>query len=406
LSSRKLAFGTLDLNGYRPLREFEVFFRIPTREGPNSWTSQYPSVQNLLTHLSRFSKSTGSRENYLNNLKRFCQYTQIGPDQLVLMEKYQVEVLIQTYVDDLARKDRSRTYLNACLKRLRTFFVVNGFKNDKQLDLQTFFQPARYRSRPEYIPTKNELYLMAEAASNIRDRAIILALWSTGLRVSTFCALNIGDIRRDLESDETNLLVPVYPEMKNRVPDACKGEISYFSFTSTEATRAIKVYLAERTNAFGAPRDTDPLFHSDWHLWRKEERQGKRIGRRGIGLIIKKTAELAGIPQYSHITPHCLRKSFQTVLISPTTDGSRLDKGVQEYLFGHILPRSQDPYFDKTKPDVLKNEYSKLDFRKTAIAPISRDKLVQLSELESHFNDGWVYVATVADGKVIVRREN
>jgi site-specific recombinase XerD len=247
---------------------------------------------------------------------------------------------------------------------------------------------------------------MADATGNTRDRAIILTMWSTGLRVSTLTALNLSDIQRDLLEGQDNLLVPVYPGMKEWVPDACKGEIPYFSFTSKEATTAIKVYLKERTEQFGSISGVVPLFHSDWHLWAKEERSGMRLGRRGVGLIVKRAARLAGLSEWESVTSHCLRKAFESVLRSQTLSGGRLDKGTQEFLFGHILPGSQDVYFDRSKPEFLREEYSGLDFGKTATVPKVRDKLIPFGELESHFEVGWVFIASVPGGKAIVRRGN
>jgi len=245
---------------------------------------------------------------------------------------------------------------------------------------------------------------MANAASNTRDRAIILSIWSSGLRISTFCALNFGDIKSDYESQENILLVPVYPEMKSRDPHAAKGNIPYFSFTCAEATAAIRIYLTERTEQFGELRETDPLFHSDWHLWSRDERSSKRLGRRGISQMLKRTARLSGIHQWEIISPHCLRKACESVLRSPLTDGTRLDKGTQEFFFGHILPGAQDTYYDKTKIEFHRDEFAKLDFSLSSSTQRSSDKLVPIPELEDHFQDGWMFVARISEDTAIVRR--
>ncbi|MHA1753993.1 MAG: hypothetical protein ACTSYR_00520, partial [Candidatus Odinarchaeia archaeon] len=84
--------------------------------------------------------------------------------------------------------------------------------------MHSYFVPIRYRKVPEYIPTKEEVYRMADAAGSLRNRAITLVLWSSGLRVSTLCALNYGDVAEDLKRGEPPIMIPVYPEMKDRVP--------------------------------------------------------------------------------------------------------------------------------------------------------------------------------------------
>ena len=212
----KKAFGKFNIDEPLPLRGFEIFLRIPSRDGHNAWTSSYPSVQALLNHFLRYTRSTGSRESYLNQLKRFCISTEQTPDQLITLDKTAVEQLIQGYLDDMNRRDMSHSYLNTTLKRLRTFFTVNGYKD---LDLHGFYQPVRSRSRSEYIPLKREVYGMADASGSTRNRALILCLWSSGLRVSTLAALNYGDLSNDLENDETILMQHPY--------HLCSHSVSY-----------------------------------------------------------------------------------------------------------------------------------------------------------------------------------
>jgi site-specific recombinase XerD len=276
-STSRIAFGKFNLDHSLPLREFERFFGIPARTGLDAWTSKYDSVERLLSHLARFSRSQDSRECYLNQLKRFCVATGYFSDQLVCLSQPAVEELIQGYVDCLAKQNASRSYLNTIIKRLRTFFHVNGYTD---LKLHRYYQPTRYRRRDEYIPTKAEVHAMANASGSNRDRAIVLVLWSSGLRVSTFCALNYGDVSGEpYEHGESCVLLPVYPEMKTRVPAACKGEIPYYTFICPDALDAVKVYLLEREELYGRLEPEDPLFHSDWHLWKRSERSHRRLGR-------------------------------------------------------------------------------------------------------------------------------
>jgi len=348
-----------------PLRRFEVYFRIPAREGPEAWRSGYSSVQNLLDHLSRYTKSYSSRSRYLNLLKNFSLKVGHNPDGLISLPRTRVESLVQGFADELAAKGRSKSYVNTVIKRLRTFFRVNGFKGERDLDIATYFVPTRYRKRPEYIPSKDEACVMAAVAGTPRNRALILCLWGGGLRVSTLSALNYGDVQDELEEGLPCVMVPVYPEMKLRVKNACKGSVPYYTFISEEAVEALKAYLRQRMEEYGHMYPEYPLFHSDWNLWHRNERSRKRLNRRTIGKIVKKSAKVAGLPQWEYVTPHCLRKAFKSVLRSPTLDGERLDQGTQEFLFGHILPGSQDAYYDKTKVKFHRKEYMKLDFSRS-----------------------------------------
>jgi len=461
-----LAFGSLDLSSTLPLRGFELYFGIKAREGSEAWRSIYPSVQRLLDHLSRYTKSESSREKYLNLLRMFVEWSRHDPNFLVKMRKERIEALVQSFADRLASMDRSKTYVNSVIKKLKTFFRVNGFEN---LKVATYFVPTRYRKRPEYVPTKDEVHNMATAAGSPRNRAIIFSLWGSGLRVSTMCALNYGDVSEELESGETCIKIPVYPEMKTRVPDACKGSIPYYTFIFSEAVNDLRIYLREREERYGPISPDDPLFHSEWTFWNRDIRSEKRLGRRAIAKIVRRSAKIAGIRKWKHVTPHCLRKSFESVLRSPTIDGGRLDKGTQEFLFGHILPGSQDAYYDKTSVNFHRSEYAKLDFprrstrrltdivlavTKIASAGLSEDpeeivdqyarirygkeitwklrpeadqlafikqalewkrsqeprkeshpldKAVEAKDLERYLSRGWIFMARLDDGNVVIR---
>jgi integrase len=287
------------------------------------------------------------------------------------------------------------------MKRLKTFFRLHGHHD---LQIATYFLPARYRKRPEYIPSSDEIYAMAAAGGSSRDRAIILGLWSSGLCVSTFAALNYGDLATELKQGEPYLLIPVYPGMKTRVPDACKGKIAYYTFISPETGEALRSYIRKREETYGHLTSSDPLFQSKWTLWTRTIRPTKRLGRRGIGLIVKMAAKHAGIPQWKFVTPHCLRKAFDSVLRSPTLGGGRMDKGTQEFLMGHILPGSQDPYYVKTSIAYHRSEYAKLNFTSSSNLRKTVDKLIPITELNSRLSEGWMFVAKIDDTQVIIRQ--
>ena len=193
--------------------------------------------------------------------------------------------------------------------------------------------------------------------------------------------------------------------MKNRNPDACKGLVPYYTFISTEAQQALRIYLRERIEYYGKLEPDEPLFCSKWNLWPRTQRPLKPIGRRGAGVLLKKTARLAGLQKWEQVSPHCLRKSFESVLRSPTIDGGRMDKATQEYLMGHILPGTQDVYYDKTNIEYHREEYSKLDFQRTRSIPRSVDTLIKISDLETRLSEGWMFVSKISDDKVVIRRQ-
>lgn len=393
------AFGKKDSGSSIGLREFEKYLLVPVREGEGAWRSNYCSVQNLLDHLARFSKSESSRRKYLNLLKNFCKRSSYSPDDLIDLPKEEVDRLVQGFVDGKAKKDCSKRYLNTVIKRLRTFFRVNGI----EIDVERYYVPSRYRKRPEYIPSKDEVLVMADATNGPRDRAIILVAWSSGLRVSDLIALKYGDVADDLEKGESYVKTDVCPELSSRVPNACKGGIRYYTFIWPGATEALKTYLRKRCDEHDSIRRDEPLFASKWTLLERKERKKSRISQKTVRMIVKEAAKNAGLSEWEYVTPHCLRKAFQSVLRSSTKDGGTLDKGVQEFLMGHVLPGSQDPYYDRKKIDFHRNEYARLDFSR-GTTQTQKDKIVGMDELEDHLEKGWLFVEKIDEDKAVIRK--
>jgi site-specific recombinase XerD len=135
----------------------------------------------------------------------------------------------------------------------------------------------------------------------LRDRAILELLFSTGLRVSELCSL---DTDLDLSRDEFSV--------------RGKGEKVRVVFLSPAAKDALNVYLKNRKDMGEA------LFVN---IANGRER-GERLTPRSIERIIKYYAAKAGITK--KVTPHVLRHSFATDLLSNGAD----IRSVQQ-LLGH-----------------------------------------------------------------------
>ena len=73
--------------------------------------------------------------------------------------------------------------------------------------------------------------------------------------------------------------------------------------------------------------------------------------------MVKSSAKMAGIREWRAVSPHSLRKAFERALRN-----SGLDVKDQEFLMWHILPGSQDTYYDKTKIEEMRGKYARIEF--------------------------------------------
>jgi site-specific recombinase XerD len=145
--------------------------------------------------------------------------------------------------------------------------------------------------------------------SGIRDKAILLLLYSTGLRVSELVNLNVSDV--NLKTGEFAVIG--------------KGRRVRTVYLSETAKNALSKYLGVRKDTFkplflrysGKPLDSEDI-----------EGENLRLNVRSVQRMVKKYVGYAGIS--IDATPHTLRHSFATSLLSQGADL----RSVQE-LLGH-----------------------------------------------------------------------
>jgi site-specific recombinase XerD len=127
----------------------------------------------------------------------------------------------------------------------------------------------------------------------LRDKALLELFFSTGLRLAELCSLN-SDL--DLSKDEFSI--------------RGKGEKVRVVFISDDARTAIKAYLKAR-------KDMDEAMFVDIAK-NGAGRKDRRLTPRSIERIVREYAIKAGISK--KVTPHVLRHSFATNLLSNGAD--------------------------------------------------------------------------------------
>jgi len=433
------------------MRVWEKFLRV------DGWRSGYASVDRVLRHYSRKVMSEKTRMNFCGTLMRFCRFCGLDPDELAGLSVDEASRLCQKFTEHLKRLKFSARYVNVSQAYLRTFFRLNGFEDDRELRVKRYYQPTLYRKKPEHVPTPEEIYRMGYASGSAKNRSMIYALYTGGLRNSTLRAIRYGDVRKELEAGLKVIRIPVYPEMKKVDPAACKGNITYYTFIDPEAVKALREYLEERSRIFGDIGDEEPLFHSESNHVPREKQRFTPVSKNGLARIVKRAAKQAGIRRWRDVTPHCLRKAFESTLRN-----NRVNPKDREFLMGHILPGSQDAYYDHAKTEDLRKKYMQIEFfphtagsieemRKKQVIDIVRilgfpeekikrveealaryrtvdeamkdirklsletyrlkekgesdpKKIVEEEELERYLNDGWDVQTVLSSGRILIRR--
>jgi integrase/recombinase XerC len=242
---------------------------------------------------------------YGNDLAQFAAYC---ANRGVLPEKADAREL-RGFIADLSAEGRSSPSVNRCLSSVRGFFrwlcrfgeraenPCDALRNLKAPRVLPVFLWEQEMARFSELPGKEGI-LWPE-----RDRALIMTMYSGGLRISELVSLTLGNVDRDL----------------SRARIIGKGNKERAVFFSDEAREALAAYLPARTARIKAERPTDSLFVS---------LKGGALSVPGVRWIIARYAERSGLGKNIH--PHSLRHSFATHLVN-----SGCDVRVVQELLGH-----------------------------------------------------------------------
>jgi site-specific recombinase XerD len=238
------------------------------------------TIENYDRYLSRylaFSKAKKASDITEKNVREFRIHLNRQPGILANMK--------------LKTQNYYMIAIRAFLKFLRKREIES--LNPERIDL------AKVGGRDLDLITADELNRLmkgpkGDSLAELRDKAIMELLFSTGLRVSELCALN-QDI--DLSRDEFSV--------------RGKGEKIRVVFLSPSAKKAVAEYLKKRDDF------SDALFVS----YTRATTKGKDLPRltpRSVERLVKQYAVKAGITR--KVTPHVIRHSFATDLLENGAD--------------------------------------------------------------------------------------
>lgn len=214
------------------------------------------------------------------------------------------EDLIQRYLVYLvAHRDASRSYHNQAVSALR--FLFETVLERPRLAVR-IPRPKKRRKLPDVL-SPDEVARMLDKPRNLKHRALLVLLYSAGLRVSELVRLRPGDL------DEDRGLLRVR---------GGKGGKDRNTLLARRALDAVRDYQA----AYPTDRWLFPGVRADRHLT-----------TRSVQRVVTRTARAAGIRK--RVTPHTLRHSFATHLL----EGGTNLRIIQE-LLGHNSARTTQIY--------------------------------------------------------------
>ncbi len=236
----------------------------------------------MLEELQRRNYSQTTVNSYLKIVEEFARHFHRPPDQLgkEQIRSYQVHLLKE-------RKLGVRT-VGHHTAALRFFFC-------KTLKRAYPVEEVPYPKAPRRLPTiltREEAVRLIDSASNLFHRAMLITLYSTGMRRAELCHLKVADI------DSTRMLIRIQHGKGGRDRDVP------LSPKTLETLREYWRWMKPKTYLF--PGTVNGL------------RADKPITAKVLWEACREAAQRAGITKA--VRPHLLRHSFATHLVEGGAD--------------------------------------------------------------------------------------
>ena len=409
----------------------------PYAEKAIKFCEQYAEGKHML---AKVAKSTNTKIAYSMGCKFLSDYlgktlSEIVAEYKADVQKNQYEAFDkwETIFDDFAIYLRDQ--LNYKSASVHVFHIgakaLINTNVPRSLRLQAKTPEVYSRTIPPI--TFEDLKSVYEMA-NVRERAFIAFLKDSGISASDAVRVNIGDLE-GFDKGESWIRIRVLRK---------KEHVEYETFIGNNAITALRAYLKFRERRGEKITKETPIFITETKPW-------KRLNAHALQTAFRRIKLKTGIV----ISTHRLRKFFETYMALTVRHPI-----VLKYWMGHKIKRGRDidaRYIIPPTPEQLKlyaEAYKNIDLRpkrnekeqriqaildnarmlgkseeeierirtmiirkdvsvEEVIEMLKRknetndcdcQKIISLSDLETHLNEGWKYIDKLPNGKVVIER--
>ena len=218
------------------------------------------------------------------------------------------DLVLHKWVENLASQGYARSSQSRKLSTLRVFAKFLVREKIRTSDFTELLRGPRLSRKLPNTLSRKEVDLLLQSPSistphGVRNRAILELFYSSGLRVSELCAIELQSLNVD----------------EGYVRIFGKGSKERITPIGSTAINAVQNYLVSARPSFVKAHTGSALFLSQ---------RGRAISRKTVWVMIKEQATKIGINK--PIKPHLLRHSFATHLL----EGGADLRAIQE-MMGH-----------------------------------------------------------------------
>ncbi|WP_287588344.1 tyrosine-type recombinase/integrase [Candidatus Borrarchaeum sp.] len=303
-----------------------------TKETLKEWSQKHSVVENWLTS---FPEST--QKQYRPKMKHFCEFFDITPEDF--LEEAQLDVIsvktkLNKWYNHLRRQKKTLNYSAV------SEAIIKSFLKYYEIKIQT---PKRKRAKKykRKALRKEQIKDIVNAASNLRDKALIVVAFQTGMGIGDLLNLDYSDVKEAIEDNKDYHIIEYIRGKEGVESTAVIGR---------DSISLLKQYIKWRTQLGNVIKDDSPLFTGI----KKHELQN-RLSNRTAQYIMRHTIVKAGLitfedlEKYGKQNPlgfHAIRKAFSSVA---KQNGIPFEQA--EMSMGHKLPF--DSAYDEYKEHEL-----------------------------------------------------
>ncbi len=292
---------------------------------PEPSTLLVAQVQGYLDHLAvEKGSARNTLESYRRDLRRYLQHlADRGVTDLAAVGEQDVSSFVVTLRSGDAERGMTALAASSAARALVAARGLHRFATSEGIAAVDVAREVRPPSGPKRLPkalSVDRVLALLDAAGGpvdvagprqLRDRALLELLYSTGARISEVVGLDVDD----LDTDSRSVVL------------AGKGGKQRLVPVGRPALAAVQAYLVRGRPALIA-RSQPALFLNA---------RGGRLSRQSAWQVLQTAAARAGIS--TDVSPHTLRHSFATHLL----DGGADVRVVQE-LLGHASVTTTQVY--------------------------------------------------------------
>jgi integrase/recombinase XerD len=359
--------------------------------------SKQETMERSLLLFQNSLKSEKSFVTYLKNLNYFRKFINVDSfDSMIRVPQDKLQIFLEDYIMDLKTRINPNTVPTY-------YFPIQTFLETNDIDLKwkkiRRLFPAKIKKTGREAWSTSEIKMMLEATTSIRNKALILVLASSGIRIGgleEFYMRNLIDMPLQCKS------LLIYEESIEE----------YVTFITPEASEMLEKYITQRKSDGEIITGDSPIFRTSYANGAENV---KGITVRGASETIKRILEKAGLRdknskkrgRFDKMADHAFRKRFDTTLKSnPDIPTSQVEKMVGHQVYNDENSNTVllDGAYNVPTSEVLFNSYKHAipeltisDYTRVRIkeSEINKQFSALQEEREKHFEEKKKWYKTI-----------